>query len=77
MSADTKRVSIHLEEALNHAEREELAVRLEHQPGIELALLDPKDSHRLIVEYRPERFSRTTLLDFIALHGVHAEVVPA
>ncbi len=74
MSAGTKRVSIHLEETLDHAEREELAIRLEHQPGVELALLDPENSHRLIVEYHPDRFSRTTLLDFITLHGVHAEM---
>ncbi len=74
MSADTRRVSIHIPEALDHSRREELAVRLEHQPGIELALLDPDDPHGMTVEYRPERFSEITLLDFISLHGVHAQV---
>jgi len=72
MSVDAKRVSIHIPEVLDHSRREELAVRLEHQPGIELALLDPDDPHELTVEYRPDRFSEITLLDFIALHGVHA-----
>ncbi len=74
MSADTRQVSIRLAETLDHSAREELAVRLEHQPGIELALLDPDDSHRLKVTYHPGRFSTTTLLDFISLHGVHATV---
>ncbi len=74
MSVNTKRVLIHISEALDHARRESLAVRLEHQPGIKLALLDPGDPHGLTVEYEPEHFSDDTLLDFIALQGVHAKI---
>ncbi len=75
MSVGRRRVLIHLKETLDHSAREDLAVRLEHQPGIALALPDPEHVHRLIVEYSPDRFSETTLLDFINLHGVHAEMV--
>ncbi len=75
MSVNTKRVSVRIPETLDHSHREDLAVRLEHQPGIKLALLEPDDPHGLTVEYEPEHFSEDTLLDFITLHGVHAKIV--
>jgi len=75
MTVKTKRVSVHISEDLDHSKREDLVVRLEHQPGIELALLDPDDSHGLAVEYLPDRISKITLQDFLALHGVHAKII--
>ncbi len=74
MSANTRRVSVHISETLDHAHREDIAVRLKYQPGIELALLDPDDPHGLMVEYEPEHFSEETLLDFISLHRVHPKI---
>ncbi len=74
MPEKTRRVSIYLLEAADHTQREYLAVRLEHQPGIELALPDSGDPHALRVEYEPGHFSEETLLDFISLQGFHARM---
>ncbi len=75
MSVNTKRISVHISEDLDHSQREDLVVRMEHQPGIELALIDPDDPHGLTVEYCPDRFSEITLQDFLSLHGAHAKII--
>lgn len=70
MANEPERAEIVIEQALEDVQRQELAAKLEHEPGIVTAYYQDGNPSRLVVHYEIEAFSAATLLDLLRRHGV-------
>lgn len=68
-------VTIHIDEALDHAHLEQLRDRMLGETGVMAAVYHDEKPHLMIVEYDPVKNSSANLLKAIQTQGVHAELI--
>jgi len=74
MADATHSTYLTLSDDADQDQRQALVMKLEWEPGVEHAVFDPHDAHRLRIDYDPEHFSELTLLDAVRGHGWQAEI---
>ena len=66
---------VHVDEALEHGQRESLEDSLQGLPGVTSAHFSQKHPHLMTVAYDCERMEAGAILDSIASRGWHAQAV--
>jgi hypothetical protein len=68
-------VTVHIDETVDHARREQIADSLRALDGVVAAASHDERPHLMIVEYNPDKVSSQAILARVRSSGVHAELV--
>jgi hypothetical protein len=68
-------VTVHIDETVDHAKREQIGDSLRLMDGVVAAVSHDERPHLMIVEYDPDRVSSQAILAQVRSAGVHAELV--
>lgn len=74
---DTKMtdVTLHIDEATRHDEREELRSSLLKMDGVMAAASLDEKPHLMVIEYDPDTVNSREFLDVVEKQGLHAELI--
>jgi hypothetical protein len=75
MGNDLVDVTIHIDEALDHARLQTVAERLRQAPGIASAVFHDTKPHFLLVRYTPAEIDALGVHRLVTQQGVHAELI--
>jgi len=75
MSHDTADVTVHIDEALDHARLETVAERIRKGRGIVSAVFHDTKPHFLLVRYDPAAIDAIAVHRLVTEQGVHAELI--
>lgn len=68
-------VTIHIDETLDSAKREDLRDKMLAEAGVMAAIFHKDKPHLMIVEYNPDKNSSANLLKAVRKLGIHAELI--
>lgn len=68
-------ITLHIKEALDHAERDEMEVQLRGLNGVVSVHNPDSKPHLVVVEYNPERLKSSLILKTVTNGGLHAELI--
>ena len=68
-------VTVHIDENIDHATREQVADKLRGLDGVVAAVAHDEKPHLMVVEYNPERTNSSAILACVKGEGVHAELI--
>jgi len=75
MANDIVDVTVHIDEALDHARLETVAERVRKGPGIASAVFHDTKAHFLLVRYDPSKIGSEGVHRLVTEQGVHAELI--
>ncbi len=68
-------VTIHIDETLDSAKREDLRDKVLAEAGVMAAVFHKEKPHLMIVEYNPDKNNSANLLKAVRKLGIHAELI--
>lgn len=68
-------VLVHIDESLDHDDREALVEKVREEDGVISVSLHEKRAHLMMVEYDPQQTTSSRILARVNAQGVHAELV--
>lgn len=68
-------VTIHIDEAMDHERRTQIADTIRAHEGVMAVAQNDKTSHLMIVEYDPDTVTSLELLQVTLNQGVHAQLI--
>jgi hypothetical protein len=74
MPTKNNQVDIYIEQDMEVNQRASLVNKLEYEKGIISAWFEDGNHHRITIQYDPNHFSHTTLIDTLKEHGYRGQV---
>lgn len=68
-------VTVHIDETLDDARREQVVAHMLEQDGVLAASIHKEHAHLMVVEYNPDKITSAQLLESVKNEGVSAELV--
>ena len=75
MNIDLADITLHIDEELSTAEKDQLEQAFRQRDGIVSVHFNPNNFHLLILKYDPKRIHSRDIIDIPRYHGFHAELV--
>ncbi len=68
-------VTVHIDENIDHAARENVADKVRALDGVVAAAAHDEKPHLMVVEYNPEKTNSSAILACVKSAGIHAELI--
>jgi hypothetical protein len=68
-------VTVHIDENVDHATREQIQDKVRALPGVVAAVSHDQRPHLMVVEYNPQQVDSQVILGCVKDQGVHAELI--
>lgn len=75
MDSRMAEVTLHIDEATAHEERESLRNVLLAMDGVVAAACHDEKPHLMLIEYMPEKLDSLVFVEAAKKHGLHAELI--
>lgn len=75
MDSRMAEVTLHIDEATEHEERESLRNVLLAMDGVVAAACHDEKPHLMLIEYMPEKLDSLVFVEAAKKHGLHAELI--